>query len=154
MDSQALFDLLAVIRDLAVQLGLVIARPLGLVTVFPVFTRVALGQMLRLSLAGAMSLPLLAPLEPELAVIVAGGVGANVAVALKELGIGPVLGVLLGLPLWAAISAGDIIDNQRELGNSEIEAMGQGGQVTPMAGLLGMSAITLFLVAGGGLVIC
>lgn len=95
---------------LAAALGL--ARMIGIMTVFPVFTRLGLTGIVR----NGTALVLAAPLLPMIAANV-GDIHMTIPVVagllLKEVVVGVVVGLVLGVPLFAAEVAGDVLDLQR-----------------------------------------
>ncbi|RMC34947.1 EscT/YscT/HrcT family type III secretion system export apparatus protein [Paracoccus alkanivorans] len=96
-------------------LAIVGARPMGFVMLNPVFGRFGISSGL---LRGAVMIALLSPVLPAAAVQAAENpliLSPTVVpgLILGELLIGALLGLLTGLPFWAALAAGDFIDNQR-----------------------------------------
>lgn len=100
---------------LLVILAVVGARPMGLVLLHPVFGRFGLGSgILRGAVIVAMSAPVLPVAAARLAEDPGLAAPAMVARLIPcELAIGLVMGLLTGVPFWAALAAGDFIDNQR-----------------------------------------
>lgn len=148
--AQVLYALFEHLRDYLAQIGLVMGRAYGIISVFPVFTKVRLSQLIKFALAGALSIPLIEPFSGALLPEIDKTVVANFLLVAKEFFVGIILGFFMGLPIWAIISAGDIIDNQRELANADIEDPSSGGSVSAMAALFGFVATTSFFVLGGG----
>lgn len=129
--------------------GLHAARPLGIMLVLPVFTRMELGALLRASLALALALPMVgtpwsggAP-GPEGAVSLA-------LLGLKELFVGALIGFLLGIPFWSIQAVGELIDTQRGI-TSEVAPFDQAtrSQASAMGLFLGLVAIAMFVASGG-----
>jgi type III secretion protein T len=93
-------------------LSFAIARMTGLIIVMPAFTRLGLTGILQ----GATALALALPVVP---VIVAALAGQKLTVMMipallgKEVMIGVAIGLVLGVPFWAAEAAGDMLDLQR-----------------------------------------
>lgn len=75
--------------------------------------------------------------------------GLWVLIAAKESLIGTLLGLGMGLFIWAVQSVGDLIDFQTGAGNAAFFDPLAGHQNGPTAELLGWLAITLFVSAGG-----
>jgi len=92
--------------------SLATARITSIVTVMPAFTRLGLTGILQAAVAVLFALPLVPALvvtfqsQPVTLTMV-------VVLVLKEVTVGLVIGVVLGVPFWAAAAAGDIIDVQR-----------------------------------------
>jgi type III secretion protein T len=93
-------------------LSFVIARMTGLIMVLPAFTRLGLTGILQ----GATALALALPVAP---LVVAALAGQKLTIIMipalmgKEVVIGVAIGLVLGVPFWAAEAAGDILDLQR-----------------------------------------
>lgn len=88
------------------------ARPMGFLAIFPVFTRFQITGLLR----GAMALVLALPAVPMIAYMLDQQPQTGVALMLlgvKEVSIGCILGLLLGMPFWMLDVAGDVLDLQR-----------------------------------------
>lgn len=88
------------------------ARPMGFLAIFPVFTRFQITGLLR----GAMALVLALPAVPMIAYMLDQQPQTGVALMLlgvKEGSIGCILGLLLGMPFWMLDVAGDVLDLQR-----------------------------------------
>src|SRR5215471_3266601 len=84
----------------------------GLIIVMPAFTRIGLTGILRAATALALALPLV----PMVVAAIAGErltVTMIAALLFKEVIIGLVIGLVLGVPIWAAEAAGDVLDLQR-----------------------------------------
>jgi type III secretion protein T len=109
-------DLSAIIlerlQDYAIATGFALARMAGLISIMPAFTRIGLTGILR----GATALALALPVVPMIVVAHAGErltVMIVAALLFKEVIIGLVIGLVLGVPIWAAEAAGDVLDLQR-----------------------------------------
>lgn len=144
-------DPLHALGEGVVALGLCMARWMGLTLIMPVFARTGLTGLVRGGFAFAMAVPLLpmgigtiAGLERSSALVVL------VTLTFKEWMIGLALGLLLGVPFWAAEMAGELLDVQRGMA-------GNGSQADPLgmnnAAVLGtffaIVSVALFLAAGG-----
>src|SRR3954447_12415149 len=87
-----------------------VARMIGLMTVMPVFLRLGMTGLLR----GVAGLVLGLPIIP---VIAAAMQGSHPSLALwggliiKEVVVGLLVGMVLGVPIWSAQFAGDVIDS-------------------------------------------
>jgi len=130
-------------------LGLHAARPLGIMLVLPVFTRMELGALLRASVALGLALPMLAPgwngIDPG-----EGNTIPLVLLALKELFVGALIGFLLGIPFWSIQAVGELIDTQRGI-TSEVAPLDQATRspASAMGLFLGLAAIAVFVASGG-----
>src|SRR5438309_9197212 len=89
-----------------------VARMIGLMTVMPVFLRLGMTGLLR----GVVGLLLALPAMPMIAAAME---GAHPSLALwgglmiKEVVVGLLVGMVLGVPIWSAQFAGDVIDSPR-----------------------------------------
>lgn len=89
-----------------------VARMVGLMTVMPVFLRLGMTGLLR----GVVGLVLALPAMPMIAAAMQ---GSHPSLALwggliiKEVVVGLLVGMVLGVPIWSAQFAGDVIDSQR-----------------------------------------
>ena len=128
------------------------ARPLGVAIVLPVFTRAQLGGIVRGCTAFALALPA-APFIGRLLRSVPEDTTAGQARLLmlgaKEVFVGVLIGVLVGIPIWAVQSAGELLDTQRSSTSAPDSEPGSGNQTSTMGGLLGFTTVTLFVVSGG-----
>lgn len=123
------------------------ARPLAMVIIVPAFAAFATTMLLRSAIVFALALPLLPAVVAGVSLDGGpGGALGNAESALpstlllmpKEVLLGVVLGLLLGLPFWAAQAAGDFIDNQR--------VASSGTLLDPSAGALATVTGTFFTI--------
>jgi type III secretion protein T len=121
--------------------ALVLARPLGFLVLFPVFGWLGLTPLIRLALAVAIALPMM-PSMPDpvegLAVLLA-----------KEFVIGAALGVVLGVPFWAAEMAGSYIDVYRGASASTVISPDGTAQPLVTGALFSLALVAIFIVGGG-----
>ncbi|MGY3622274.1 type III secretion system export apparatus subunit SctT [Bradyrhizobium sp. USDA 10063] len=137
--------------EFVVAAGLAAARALGIMMVLPVFTRPQIGGLIRGCLSVAIGLPCLAQisgglqaLDPNIRLI---GVPL---LAMKEVFIGLLLGVLLSIPLWSIQAVGDVIDTQRGITSQVASADPATRSQASATGLfLGITAVTIFVLSGG-----
>lgn len=90
-----------------------IARLAGFTAVFPMYARLGIRAGI---LRGGVALALCLPLIPVFAVMDLPGTSQLYQlppILLKEVIVGAVIGVTLGVPIWAAEAAGEILDLQR-----------------------------------------
>ena len=112
MDLSSIVQLFERFHDYILAIAFALARVAGLIIVMPAFTRIGLTGILR----GATGLAFALPLVPMMAAAIAGlplTITTVAALLLKEVIIGLVIGVVLGVPIWAAEAAGDVLDLQR-----------------------------------------
>ncbi len=125
------------------------ARPLAFVMVTPIFTRFGLQEgLIRGALLLTFAVPVLPATYAELQLVPSLPLLQMALLLFKELSIGVLLALLLGLPLWAIAAAGDIIDMQRGASMAELVEPGSGDQTTPTGTLFFLMA-ALLLVSNG-----
>ena len=129
-------------------LSLALARPLGAAVTLPVFTRAQLGGPVRGCFAFALSLPAV-PGVARLLRDHPSGPAWILLVGVKEAFAGAVLGVLIGVPIWAVQSAGEVLDTQRSSTSARDPEPGTGNEASTTGNFLGIVAVTLFVVSGG-----
>ncbi|RJT30046.1 EscT/YscT/HrcT family type III secretion system export apparatus protein [Mesorhizobium waimense] len=137
--------------EIVVAAGLGAARAIGIMLILPVFTRSQIGGLIRGCLAVAFGLPCLAhvseglqALDPETRLIQVTLLG------LKEVFVGVLLGTFLGTPLWGLQAAGEFMDNQRGITSPSAPSdPTTNSQASAMGVFLGITAITIFVAAGG-----
>jgi type III secretion protein T len=131
-------------------LGVAIGLPriTALFMVMPVFTRLGLGGIVRGGIGVAFVLPLLPYL---MATVPAGSTGyAQLApILLKETMIGIVLGLVLGVPIWAAEIAGEILDLQRGATFGEMSDPLSTGNNNITGTFLSIVVVALYFISGG-----
>jgi type III secretion protein T len=91
----------------------------GMILVMPAFTRIGLTGLLQSGVALALSLPLL----PFVIATVGSeplSFGVMAGILLKETAVGVTIGLVLGVPIWAAEAAGEILDLQRGVTFAEL----------------------------------
>ncbi|MGJ8522556.1 Surface presentation of antigens protein SpaR [Carnimonas sp. R-84981] len=128
--------------------GLSVARALGIILISPAFSRLGLTGLLRGAVAAILALPV-APVvfdslqhHPDI---------GNVAITglmLKEMMIGLVLGVLFGIPLWAAEMAGELIDLQRGATSAQLFDPLYQVEHGVTGTLMSLLVVVLFFVSG------
>ncbi|EKF17684.1 type III secretion system export apparatus subunit SctT [Nitratireductor pacificus] len=128
--------------------GVATARMAALMTIMPLFTRIRLSGLLRTGLALALVVPIFPMVVDEL--------GRNEMATMmillylfKEVLVGLVLALVLGVPFWAAEAAGDIVDLQRGsmMGNLIDPSMSYETSITGT--FLAVVMIMVYLAAGG-----
>lgn len=134
---------------LLVALVLSAARSLAFVMVLPLFTRFGLQQGL---IRGGILLAFAAPVFPGLTdALSLGAIPAGFTLGLllaKEFFIGLLLALIVGLPLWAVVAAGDMIDAQRGASMANLIEPGSGDETTPTGTLFFL--LTAFVLVASG----
>lgn len=128
------------------------ARPVGYVLMHPIFGRFGVQSgFIRGAVMVAMLIPVLPMAIAQLQADPSAFAPARLPLAvLRELAIGALLGIICGLPFWAAQAAGDFIDQQRGAAMASIIDPGSGGEVS-VTGTLLMLCCLLVLTASGAL---
>ncbi len=137
------------ISALLVALVLAGARPLGFVLLCPLFSRFGVQDgIVRGGILLALLMPALPLVLQEFTVTGQPDTGALAFLVGKEVFIGLVLGLLSGLPFWAAAAAGDMIDMSRGSAMGNLIDPGSGSE-TSVTGTFLFLASVLFLIASG-----
>lgn len=124
------------------------ARMLGVFAVLPIFTRLGLTGLLRGGVALALALPLAPGLQAAAGPALAGGGAALTVLLVKETLVGLVIGLVAGVPFWAAQTAGELLDQQR--GSQSALVPDPSGEEAGVTGvLLLLTSAVVFLGAGG-----
>jgi type III secretion protein T len=128
------------------------ARMYGLLLIFPLFTFLELGGILRFGLAIALSLPVF-----SLTALPGGDLASNtwvvLALVLKELALGCVLGLALGLPIWAMQASGDMIEFYRGGAAADQFDPINAAEETPGGRLFTAMALSWFVFVDGPVVL-
>ncbi|WP_439495813.1 type III secretion system export apparatus subunit SctT [Bosea sp. (in: a-proteobacteria)] len=151
LSPEELQKLILAAIELVVAAGLGSARAIGIMLVLPVFTRPQIGGLVRGALAIAITLPMLQHVADAVATLDGGTRMVKVALlGLKEVFVGLLLGTLLSIPLWSIQAVGEIVDTQRGI-TSETAPVDPAtrSQASATGLLLGITAITIFVVSGG-----
>ncbi|MFQ6547743.1 type III secretion system export apparatus subunit SctT [Aestuariibius sp. 2305UL40-4] len=148
MDIPALIDLSDLFYALLKECVVGSARMIGLMTIFPVFRRVQMGQLIKSGIAVGVALPMVGGLSEEIAALDLSATLYPFLVA-KEVAVGALFGLVLGIPFWAAQAVGEIIDTQRDIAAGGLDDPSTGSQASVMAAFLGFTAIAIFVTSGG-----
>lgn len=125
------------------------ARPLGFVLLCPVFSRFGIQEgLIRGGVLLALSMPALPIVVLHFATVATPAPLATALIICKELIIGVVLGLLVGLPFWAATAAGDTIDMGRGASMGTLVDPGSGAEST-VTGTFLFLACVIWLIASG-----
>jgi type III secretion protein T len=122
-------------------------RMLGFVFVMPAFTRLGLTGILRTACALAFSIPVLPKIysvvSPEMI-----SAGELVMILPKEIIIGVLIALVLGIPIWAAEQPGETLDLQRAARFSDMKGLeGETNNVTGT--FFSLIIVVMFFTAGG-----
>jgi len=134
--------------EVIIATGFALARMTGLIIVMPAFTRIGLTGILRAATALAFAVPLV----PMIGEALAGErltVTQVAALLCKEVVIGLVIGIVLGVPIWAAEAAGDVLDLQRGSTAAIVLDDSATTEESITGTLLGLVMIALYFGSGG-----
>ena len=136
------------VRDGIYAYGLLLARPVAMLTFTPAFTRVQFTALVRGAVASSLLLPMLPVVSSALprAHLSAFGLMALIG---KETLIGFALGIVLGAPFWALDIAGDYLDAQRGATQGRLNDPAGFSDVSITGTMLTTAAVALFVVTGG-----
>ena len=145
--SQALFTLpVGSLNNYVVAVGFAMARMTGMIVVLPAFTRLGLTGILR----GAVAFTLAFPLVPMLVPSVADQPMSTIAILLlKEAAVGLVIGLVLGVPFWAAEAAGAVLDLQRGSTSASLMDPSAITEESISGRLFGLGMVALYYGSGG-----
>lgn len=138
----------APVQNWIIAYGLLLARPVTMLTFTPVFTRVQFTALLRSAVASALVLPMVPTVLADLQRQGWSALGLMVLIG-KEALIGFALGLVLGAPFWALDIAGDYLDAQRGATQGRLNDPAGFSDVSITGTLLVMTAVALFVVTGG-----
>ena len=128
--------------------GLALSRILGVMAVLPAFTRLGVTGILRNGIALAVSIPMIPAIAATLGTEPL-TVGKIAALSFKEIVVGVVVGLILGVPFWAAEAAGGILDIQRGASFAMLDDPDAAGGTSVTGTLLAVAIIVLYYASGG-----
>ena len=137
---------LATLESLAGMVGLTAPRLVALFAVLPFFSGSMLPGMARNGLVLMLAI-YMAPLAG--AESIPASFAVWVAIAAKEALIGTLLGLSLGIFVWALQGVGELVDFQTGSGNAAMFDPVAGHQIGPTAQFLGWLVMVLFISSGG-----
>ncbi|MGI3777730.1 MAG: type III secretion system export apparatus subunit SctT [Janthinobacterium lividum] len=146
--ARMLLDLVPGVMQWLLAFAFALARPLALVSLLPVFSRVGVAGPVRGAIAAVLCLPALPALNQAIA---SSGASAIVLLllSLKEAALGTALGLLLGVPFWALEIGGDLLDLQRGATQGRVDDPAGFGDASISGTFLLVLGITLFASSGG-----
>ncbi len=129
--------------------AILLARPMAILSINPIFTRVELSNLLK----GVIATGLIFPMWPVVVDMLQHnnpGTIALVLLMIKESLIGAAIGLPLGLPFWALLAVGDIVDQQRGATQGRLNDPAGFGDMSVTGTLLLLCGI-MILISGGRL---
>ncbi|WP_048647054.1 type III secretion system export apparatus subunit SctT [Nitratireductor soli] len=148
MPFDALFTSVAEFELYVLAAAFALARFAGVMMVMPLFSRVRLTGLLRNGVALALSIPVIPMIAGALDQMTASP-PLVVILMLKEFIIGATLGFVLGIPFWAAETAGDIVDLQRGSTMGALIDPMMTHETSTTGTFLTLIVMVLFLASGG-----
>ncbi len=124
------------------------ARMGGVMLMMPAFTRLGLSGGIRGGIALVLALPVMPLLVGDLAAANFGFAQLATILA-KEAAVGMILGLVLGIPIWAAEAAGEILDLQRGVTFAELVDPSYTGANNIMGTFFALSMLALYFIGGG-----
>lgn len=124
-----------------------LARMLAMMITFPVFDRLGVTGLIRNSIAVVLAIPLIPMIAAHLGNEQL-GLGLIVALMLKEVIVGLIIGLVLAVPLYAAEAAGDILDQQRGSSQATLSDPVGTSQTAITGTLLVLVIIALYFASG------
>lgn len=124
----------------------------GVVLVMPAFTRLGVTGLLRSAIILALALPIVPLIVPTVSADTM-SFGQLTAILLKEAGVGILLGIVLGIPIWAAEAAGEILDLQRGVSFAELVDPSYTTHNNPLATFFALIMVALYFLGGGFMVV-
>jgi type III secretion protein T len=125
-----------------------VARISGLMAIFPGFTRLGLSGILQGSVSLVLTM-LLIPIVKDAWIQNAPSTGEAALLIFKEFIIGMTIGLVLGIPFWAAEAAGSFLDTQRASTLASLFDPSQAEEANLTATLFTLLSLALFYGAGG-----
>lgn len=139
--------LLDVARRWLIAYAILLVRPMAILSINPVFTRLELSNLLK----GAIATALVFPMWPVLVNAMGDqppGITTLLLVVVKESLVGVALGLPLGLPFWALLAVGDIVDQQRGATQGRLNDPAGFGDASVTGTLLLLCSIMILVVDG------
>ena len=138
---------LGVARRWLIAYAILLARPMALLSISPIFTRVQFSNLLK----GVVATGMIVPIWP---VVVSAlqqhslGTLSLLIIIIKESLIGAALGLPLGLPFWVLLAAGDVVDQQRGATQGRLNDPAGFGDLSVTGTLLLLCGIMILVSSG------
>jgi type III secretion protein T len=148
MDPMGLLRVLEQFYPYIIAASLATARLVAMMSAMPAFTRLGISGLLQSVVALVFALPLL-PLLMDVITAEPMTIGRYVVLIGKEAAIGLVIGVVLGIPFWAAEAAGDIVDLQRGSTFAGLLDPNSIAETSVTGTLFAVAVVAMFYATGG-----
>ena len=139
---------LAPLKPYQIAAGLALARMTAMMLVMPAFTGLGLTGTVRAGIALVLALPVI-PSVAQAVVPLSLTPGTIALLVAKEAIVGTIVGLTLGIPLWAAQAAGDILDLQRGASMATLTDPSRGEEVSVTGTLFELTMLALLYASGG-----
>ncbi|MDZ4791466.1 MAG: type III secretion system export apparatus subunit SctT [Hyphomicrobiales bacterium] len=133
-------------------LALALPRPLAILSILPVMTRLGLPQFLRTVVSIAISVPIVLSLVSDPAAREPVSSVSVFFICLKEVVLGILIGLVISVPFWVAEAAGNILDLLRQAPDAQMQDP-QGTTESSITGTLLSLFIILYFVVMDGLTV-
>jgi type III secretion protein T len=148
MNSSVFLPPLAPLQPYLIAAGLALARMTAMMLVMPAFTRLGVTGIVRSGIALVLTLPVI-PLVAQSVASLDLTPGTVAMLLAKEAAVGTIIGLVLGVPLWAAEAAGDILDLQRGASMATLTDPSNSAETSVTGTLLALTMLALFNASGG-----
>jgi type III secretion protein T len=146
--TSALMGLLSAAYPMLIATAIAVARALGMVMLTPAFTRLGMTGVLRSSVAAVIAIPVIPTiLDPLAATPLSSALIAGLLI--KEMLVGAIIGLVFGIPFWAAEAAGDLVDLQRGSTAAQLLDPLALAESNITGTLLTITLLALFFLTGG-----
>ncbi|MGL4635507.1 MAG: type III secretion system export apparatus subunit SctT [Beijerinckiaceae bacterium] len=129
------------------------ARLFGVMMAFPAFTQAQVEGLIRFCVAVALSLPVVLATHFELRTGASFNPVQLLLLSFKEVVVGLLLGVVLGLPFWALQAAGDLIDQSRGASQANVSDPVNASETTVTGQFLMIVALLFFATSDGLMIV-
>lgn len=147
--SEPTVALLKVAYPYLIATALAVARVLGVIAITPAFTRLGVTGLLRACIAAAVAIPIVPPIVDQISLLQGLSTFTVVGLMVKEVAVGAVIGLVFGVPFWAAEAAGDMIDLQRGTTAAQLVDPTSLTESGVSATFLTLVMLALFFASGG-----
>jgi type III secretion protein T len=132
-----------------IALAIYVPRPLALFSILPVMTRLGLPRILQMALIIVISFPSALSLIPQVQHVHPLPALSVAILSFKEVFVGLLIGMIMGIPFWAMEMAGNIIDFIRQAPEAEIQDPRNTTESTVTGTFFSVFASLYFLATGG-----
>ncbi|MCQ8239611.1 type III secretion system export apparatus subunit SctT [Rhizosaccharibacter radicis] len=138
---------LEIVRRWLIAYAILLARPMAILSINPVFTRLEMSNLIK----GVIATGMVFPMWPVLVNSMGGeapGISTLLLVVVKESLVGLAIGLPLGLPFWGLLAVGDIVDQQRGATQGRLNDPAGFGDESVTGTMLLLCGIMILVVQG------